>query len=335
MAAEYLTLAEAGNLRQAQLFPELIPTVINMSPILSGGQNELGGVSVAALPFKIVNDRVMTIVRQTAKPAVNWYDPGEKVTGETKTTTQTSFTIRGLKFRVVIPREIREGYASLIDQAAMELKAQLESMTDEFMKAFYYGDNATNSKEPSGLHKLVSTATPDMHETMAANATGAALTLTKLDILLLQDMKVRPDLIVCSRNLGLQFAAAARSTATGIAGNFSSQPLAEWGMPVLRYAGIPLFVDDYLTQTELCDSAGDYSAETTGATSTIFGIKFGPKYLHGISFSQAGPRVEYLTGPTQDYDGDIIWAYWDAAIVLESPFSVGNITNITDVAIAA
>ena len=333
MAAEYLTLAEAQNYRQNAFDADIIANIVNLSPILAGGINVPGGATPAALPFRIINDRTLSIRRETTEPTVDWYDPGEPVTGEIATATATTFTIRGLKTRLPIPREVQEGYSSLIDQVASQARMQLKGMVSQFMTTFYYGDNATNSKETSGLQKLVSTTTPDMHiDGTKATGDGAedALSLVLMDDLLMR-MKEGVDMFVTTRQMYRRFIAAARDTATGIGGNLQ-YGLAEWGKPVLMWGGVPLWPDDYMVDNETITTAGVYSGRSaTPATddcSSIIAVKFGPNHLHGISFSQPGPKVTLLRGPTQDYDGDIIWITWDVAVMMKSNYSIGIINAL-------
>ena len=337
MADNYVTLAEAANLHYTEgvFDADIIMNTINSSPILSGGVNVPGGAMPAALPFRIINDRIHYWVRESVEPAGDWYDPGEPVSGNQATVEQDSVTIRSLKRRIAIPREVQRGYSSLIDQVSSQLRQQLKGMVSDFMDAFYYGDNATNSKDPNGIHLLRSYATPDMEETCAAStATPAALTLSLMDKLVFLDMKEGADMIVMPRVVYALFAAAKRNSTTGIGANLQ-YGVTEFGQPVLQYAGIPMYADDYLGIVELCNTNSgaanlQYSAKTGGSAASLHAIKFGPNHLHAISFSQAGPQVTLLSGPTQDYDGDILWLTWDVAFARKSNYSIGSIVNIDD-----
>ena len=328
MADTYLTLAEAANYRTTPLEVAVIENILEESPVLSGGINVMGGASPAALPFQLVPDRLLTINRESTYPTVAWYDAGEKVTGDTGTVAQTTFTIKGMKTRIVVPREVKEGYGSLVDQMNVQLQMNLKAMTKEFMNAFYYGKTATNSKEPNGLHSLVSSSSPDMLIEEGSSSAGTGLNLTNMDLLTSMGRGTPPfDMIVCSRQLYRTFTAARRSTTTGIAGNFSAQPMREFGVPILFYNNVPIFPDDNILDTETV-STTTYDAPTGGATTTLFAIKFGPRYLSGVSFSQIGPVTKYVMGPTQDYDGDILWVLWDVGILMRSEYSVAAITGI-------
>jgi len=326
MADTFLTLTEAANLSQADLHAEIIRTIANMDPVLRGGINLPEYADPAALPFMRVQDPTYTVIRESTRPEAAWYNPGEKVTSVAGTVATTDFLVKELKARIPIPRSIQMGSSRYVSQVTQQLNSQLLGMVDKFMETFYYGDTVTNSKEPKGLHKMVSATTPDMSmDASASSATAAALTLTNLDDLISR-MKFGCDMLVMSRQMWRRFTIAIRDTTTQIAGNLV-EGRNEWGLPVRTYGGIPIFPSDYIRDTELCNTSDAFVNATGGSGTSIYALKFGPDFLHGINLG-TGIEVNVIPGPTQDEDSHIIWVTWYVGLVLESPFGLGILMDL-------
>jgi len=319
-----LTLSEAQKLDQNDLQAGVIESLVTRSMVLE------------RLPFAGFTGDNFEFNRENKRPASAWADPDEVLGTDGATFTNVTVAMRYLYQQVDVPTPLRLGLSSLVDQVAVQMNEASLAMRDDFLDAFWYGDNSTNSKHPDGLHYLIDNITvptgasrPRVNE--GASSAAGTLNLTSVDNMLYSLMKRGVDLMAMHSTIFRLFQAASRTTSVSGTVNFVPNDM---GAYIPTYAGIPLSIDDSIRITETVSTAA-YGVATGGSATTIFFLKFGEDFLHGLQ-QTSGPTVE---GPFPLPDKDT-WRmrlkWYVVPAVLRSLYSAGKIDGIDDAtAIAA
>jgi hypothetical protein len=95
---------------------------------------------------------------------------------------------------------------------------------------------------------------------------------------------------------------------------------------VTEYNGVPIYTDDFLTNTELLTAGGLYSAKTGGTASSIFYLKFGPNDLTGL---QNGGLETIALGQLETKDATRTRIRWYPSIGVMRTISIARITGLS------
>jgi hypothetical protein len=134
-----------------------------------------------------------------------------------------------------------------------------------------------------------------------------------------------PDCIVTTRNIRRRLTQYLR---TQVNIDYTKD---NFGASVPTWNGIPLYADDFLTQTETIAS-GKYSAKTGGATGSMFFLTFSTDALHGI---QNGAMSVRKLGQLMHKDS-VRWRIrWYVSLCLKRTIRISIIDGITDAAVTA
>ena len=127
-----------------------------------------------------------------------------------------------------------------------------------FSDAFFNGDATANPKAFDGITKAIPAG-----QTIAAGANGGPLTLDLMDQLIDLVKPGRPDALCLSKRTRRKLSSLRRAS-----GNLLETDVDQFGRRALFYDGIPLVVDDFVSDTQ--------SKGTSGAvTSSVYALKFG------------------------------------------------------------
>ena len=160
-----------------------------------------------------------------------------------------------------------------LEAAVVELKAK--ALRDKFEDTFIYGDSSDN-KQFDGLRKLIDTTTAS-DQVIAMGATGATLTLAKLDELIDAVKGGKPDILLMSRRSRRKINALVRA-----AGGMIETDRDKWGNFVQLWDGTPVGVNDWILDTHVL--TGSVETATTGGTcSTIYAFQMGEGALCGLT----------------------------------------------------
>ncbi|MBI4235940.1 MAG: phage major capsid protein [Chloroflexi bacterium] len=258
-----LTLAEAAKLSNDTLLKGVIETTVKDSPILQ------------RLPFIEVVGNALTYNRENALASAGFYDVGDTWAESTPTFTQLTASLKILGGDADVDNYVKATRSNVqdIEAAVIELKAK--ALRHKFEDTFIYGDTSTDSKAFDGLKKLINTGAAS-NQVVAMGATGATLTLEKLDELVDAIKGQKPDLLLMSRRSRRKLTSLMRALGSVEYG------LDELGQQVQRYNGIPVGVSDWVLDTHTV--AASLETGTTGGTnSTIYALAFGEGAIAGIS----------------------------------------------------
>lgn len=303
-----LTLAEAAKLSNDVLLKGVIETIIKDSPILQ------------RLPFIEIQGNGLTYNKENALPTVAFYDVGDTWAESTPTFTQVTATLKILGGDADVDNFVKSTRQNIqdIEAAVIELKAK--AVRHKFEEIFIYGNSATNSKEFDGIRKLIDTATASA-QLIAMAATGAVLSLAKLDQVIDAVLGGKPDMLLMSRRSRRKLATLMRALGSMDIGQD------EFGMFVQKYNGIPVHVSDWILDTHTV--AGSVETITTGETnSTIYALSFGEGALAGLT----GPgqlTVERI-GSLETKDATRTRIKWYCSLALFSQVKAAALIGVQD-----
>jgi hypothetical protein len=295
-----ITLTEAAKLSNDVLMQGVIETVIKDSPILQ------------LLPFIDINGNALTYNRETALAAATWYAP----LGTWSSTTAPAFdqltaTLCILGRNADLDNYIKQTRSNIQDIEAVVLELAAKSLKQEFERAFIYGTTtaylgmSADANSINGLVKLIATGTAS-NQVIAMGATGATLTLAKVDELIDAVLGGPPDLLLMSKRSRRKITALARAAGCNL--EIGQGKLGEFAQ---LYNGIPIGVNDYILNTHVLASSVE-TAVTGGANSTIYAIKFGEGGICGAT--NGGIQIEQL-GALEGADANRSRLKWYVSLV--------------------
>ena len=161
-----------------------------------------------------------------------------------------------------------------IEAAIIELTAK--AIRHELEDKFIYGDHTNFPNQFDGIRLLIKT-TVASDQVIAMGATGATLTLAKIDELIDAVKGGKPDLLMMSRRTRRKINALARAAGSNL--EVGTGALGEF---VQLYNGIAIAVNDFILDTHTV--AGSVETITTGeANSTIYALQFGEGGICGLT----------------------------------------------------
>ena len=288
------------------------------------------------LPFEDLNGyKQVAWNRESTLPAESQYiGVNEEVAESTPTWSQQTDTLRILADRIEIDNFLASTKDAVQSVVAAAVASKGKQMMRKFHDTFYYGSSSSNANSFDGLHSLLASAQTIEN---GSSTTGAAATLTELTQLATTIKPGSADVLLLNRNM------QRRLSVPYISNVHYNIDKASIGDLVPDYAGIPLVITDWLTQTEAL-SGGSFSAKTGGATSTIFAVKFGRDARvvpgtngvynnNGILGLQSGGMQIGAPHPLERKLGFSIQLHWYHTLILGSTLSLAAYTGLTDAAI--
>ena len=273
-----ILLAESAKLSNDVLLQGVIETVIKDSPVLQ------------AMPFIEIVGNGLTYNRETALAAATWYAPlGAWASTTAPTFDQLTATLAVLGRNADVDLFIKQTRSNIQDIEAAVLELAAKSVRQEFERAFIYGTVAgyigiaADANSINGLIKLIATGAASS-QVIAMAATGATLTLAKLDELIDAVKGGKPDLLLMSKRSRRKINALARA-----AGNNLEVGTGKLGEFVQLYNGIPIGDSDYVLDVHVLTASVE-TAVTGGACSTIYALQFGEGAVCGAT--NGGIQVE-------------------------------------------
>jgi hypothetical protein len=206
-----------------------------------------------------------------------------------------------------------------VESAIIELTAK--AIRHELEDKFIYGDNTGVPNQFDGLIKLIATGTAS-DQLIAMGATGAALTLTKIDELIDAVKGGKPDMLMMSRRSRRKIAALARA-----AGNNLEVGKGLLGEFVEYYNGIPISVSDFIKDTHTLSGSVE-TAYTGAANSTIYAIQFGEDGLCGLT-GPGGLQVVRI-GDMKTKDATRTRIKWYCSLALFSNVKAAALIGVQD-----
>ena len=304
-----LTLAEASKLSNDMLLQGVVETIVKDSPIAQ------------RLPFIEIVGNGLTYNQEKTLPSIDFYDVGDTWAESTPTFEQITANLKIMGGDADVDNFLKATRSNIqdLEGAVIELKAK--ALRDKFEEIFVYGDSSVDAKQFDGLKTLIDTAAAS-DQVIAMGATGATLTLNKLDELIDAVKGGKPDMLLMSRRSRRKINALVRA-----AGGMMDTDRDTWGNFVQLWDGIPIGVNDWILDTHvLVDSLE--TATTGGTCSTIYAIQFGEGALCGLTspgFLQAEP-----IGSLENKDASRTRVKWYVSLALFSSIKAAALIGVQD-----
>ncbi len=292
-----LTKVEAAKLTNDLLLRGVIDTIVKESSILQ------------LLPFMEVNGTTVTYNREATMPAASFYDVGDTWTEATPTFTQITASLKILGGDADVDNFLQTTYTNPNDLEAEVIAKRAKAVAHLFSDTFYNGDTAANAKAFDGLTKVL-TATG---QELTAGANGGQLTVEWIDQLIDQVVPGRPDALLCSKRTRRKMSSLRRAT-----GNLLETTVDAFGRHVTMYDGIPVLVDDFISDGQTQGSSG-------AVCSSLYAVKFGMDGVMGLE--QGGIQIEDV-GELETKDATRWRVKWYSGLAVFSTLGLARVKGI-------
>lgn len=300
-----LTLAEANKLSNDVLKAGVIETIVKESPIFG------------LLPFIDIVGTALRYNRENAAAGAEFRAVGGTWTEGTPTFTEVTVGLKILGGDADVDKFLQATRSNVQDLEAAVLELKAKAVAHEFEDEVVYGDVDDDSLGFDGLHALVPST---QRVSIGSGTTGAALSLKKLDEMVDKVKPGKPDFLMMSRRTRRGISAYARALTSPV----TYEPR-EFGQRAMFWDGIPVLVNDFMTDTEALAS-GAFSAKTGGQTSSIFAAKVGEDALAGLT--NGGLQIEGI-GALETKDANRWRVKMYAALALFDELKVACLDGIT------
>lgn len=304
-----LTLAEASKLANDMLLQGVVETIVKDSPVLQ------------QLPFIEIVGNGLTYNQEKTLPGIDFYDVGDTWVESTPTFEQLTANLKIMGGDADVDNFLKSTRSNVQDLEAAVVELKAKAVRDKFEQAFIYGDAAASPKEFDGLRKLMDTETAG-DQVIAMGATGATLTLSKLDELIDAVKGGKPDMLLMSRRSRRKINALIRA-----ANGMMETDRDKWGNFVQYWDGIAIGVNDWILDTHTV-SGGVETATTGSDCSTIYALQFGEWALCGLT----GPghlQVEPI-GSMESKDATRTRVKWYVSLALFSSVKSAALIGVKD-----
>ena len=304
------TLTEMAKLSNDVLLQGIVETIIKDSPLLQ------------KMPFIEIVGNALTYNRELTLPAAEWHAANDDwATSPAITFSQQTATLKILGQNADVDNYVKQTRSNVQDVEAAIIELTAKAVRHELEEAFLYGDDSADANQFDGLRNIINTASAGA-QLITMGASGATLTLAKIDELIDLIKGGKPDLLVMSRRSRRKINALARA-----AGNNLEVGQGLLGEFVQLYNGIPIAVSDFQLDTHTV--ASSVETATTGASnSVIYAVQFGENGLCGLT-SPGGLQVEAV-GPMESKDAVRTRIKWYVSLALFSQVKAGALIGVQD-----
>ena len=292
------TLAEGAKLSNDVLLEGVIETVINDSPILQ------------RLPFIEIVGNGLTYNRENAAATAGFHAVGDTWTEDTPTFTQVTSTLKILGGDADIDNYLARTRNNVQDLEAAVVELKAKAVQQKFDDTVITGDTGTDANAFDGLD-VVCTA----GQTVSMGINGTPLTLARLDETIDAVRGGKPEMLLMSRRTRRALTALARASGSGVV----EQDRDEFGRMTQFYDGVPIGVNDYISEAQTQGTASD--------ASTIYALQFGEGGVVGLT-GPGGLTVERV-GSLETKDATRVRVKWYVALALFNELKLSRLIGIT------
>ena len=304
------TLVEAAKLSNDVMYQGVIETIIKDCPLLQ------------FMPWVEIVGNALTYNRELTLPTAEWHAVNDDWnTSPAITFTQKTATLAILGQNADVDNYIKQTRSNIMDVESAIIELTAKAIRHELEDKLVYGDNSGVPNQFDGLIKLIATGTAS-DQLIAMSATGATLTLTKIDELIDAVKGGKPDLLLMSRRSRRKIAALARA-----AGNNLEVGKGLLGEFVEYYNGIPISISDFIKDTHTL--SGSVETAYTGATnSTIYAVQMGEDGVCGLT-GPGGLQVVKI-GDMETKDASRTRIKWYCSLALFSNVKAAALIGVQD-----
>lgn len=293
-----MTKAEAAKLTNDLLLRGVVETIVKESSVLQ------------LLPFMEVTGTSVTYGREATMPSASFYDVGDSWTEATPTFTQVTANLKILGGDADVDNFIQATYADPNDIEAEVVSSRAKSIAHLFSDSFFNGDSGLNPKMFDGLTKVLN----GTGQEVAAGTNGAQLTLDMMDQMIDLVMPGKPDALFVSRRTRRKLSSLRRAS-----GNLLEVDVDAFGQRALFYDGVPLYVDDFISDTQVQGTSGS-------VCSSIYAVKFG-QGVGVLGLEHGGIQIEKV-GELETKDATRWRLKWYTGLSVFSQLGVARVKGI-------
>jgi hypothetical protein len=304
-----LILEEAAKLSNDMLLQGVVETIVKDSPILQ------------RLPFIEIVGNGLTYNQEKTLPSIDFYDVGDEWAESTPTFEQITANLKIMGGDADVDNFLKSTRSNIQDLEAAVIELKAKALRDKFEEIFIYGDATENPKQFDGLRKLLDTETAG-DQVIAMGATGATLTLAKLDELVDAVKGGKPDMLLMSRRSRRKINALVRA-----AGGMTETDRDKWGNFVQLWDSVPIGVNDWILDTHTVESSLE-TGTTGGTCSTIYAVQFGEGALCGLT--SPGHLQAEPVGPLENKDASRTRVKWYVSLALFSSVKAAALIGVKD-----
>lgn len=291
-----LTLSEASKLSNDMLLAGVIETIAQESPILQ------------RLPFIEITGNGLTYNRENAAATAAFYDVGDAWAESTPTFTQKTATLKILGGDADVDNFLKTTRSNIQDLEAAVVQLKSRAVQALFDDTFINGDALDDANAFDGIDILCAGG-----QTVSMGTNGATLDFDHLDQLIDKVRGGKPDMLLMSRRSRRSLNVMARTS-----GGFLEADRDEFGNMVQFYDGIPIGLNDYISDAQTVGTNADCS--------TIYAVQFGEGGLAGLT-APGGLTVERV-GSLETKDASRIRVKWYASIALFNTVKLAKLTGV-------
>ncbi len=293
-----MTKAEAAKLTNDLLLRGVIETIVRESELLT------------RLPFMEVTGTSVTYNRESTMPAAGFYDVGDTWSEATPTFTQVTANLKILGGDADVDNFIQATYADPNDIEAEVIGNRAKAIAHVFSDSFFNGDTALNPKAFDGLTKVLN----GTGQEVVAGTNGGQLTLDLMDQMIDKVMPGKPDALFLSRRTRRKLSSLRRDS-----GNLLETGVDAFGRRALFYDGIPLIIDDFISDTQAHGTSG-------AVCSSVYAVKFG-QGVGVMGLEHGGVQIEPV-GELETKDASRWRLKWYAGMSVFSMLGVARVKGI-------
>ena len=304
-----LILEEAAKLSNDMLLQGVVETIVKDSPVLQ------------RLPFVEIVGNGLTYNLEKTLPSIDFYDVGDTWAESTPTFEQITANLKIMGGDADVDNFLKSTRSNIQDLEAAVIELKAKALRDKFEEIFVYGDATDNPKQFDGLRKLIDTESAS-DQVIATGATGATLTLAKLDELIDAVKGGKPDMLLMSRRSRRKINALVRA-----AGGMTETDRDKWGNFIQLWDGVPIGVNDWILDTHTVESSLE-TGTTGGTCSIVYAVQFGEGALCGLT--SPGHLQAEPVGPLENKDASRTRVKWYVSLALFSSVKAAALIGVKD-----
>ncbi len=291
-----LTLAEAAKLSTDVLVQGVIETVVKDSPILQ------------RLPFMDIVGNSLRYNQENALSSVHFYAVGETWSESTPTFTQKSATLAIMGGDADVDHYLQQTRSNINDIQQQVIALRAKAMRHKFEDAFINGDGAVDVNSFDGIDKQIGGG-----QTVSMGTNGASLTVAKIDETIDKVLGGKPDILLMSRRSRRKLKALMMES--GVVEMVQD----EFGQTVQLYNGIPVAVNDWISDAKTVGTSSDCS--------TMYALQMGEDAVCGLQ--NGGIQVEVI-GAVANKNATRTRVRWYCSLALFSTVKVAKLIGVKD-----
>lgn len=265
------------------------------------------------LKFIDVVGNAYQYLRENSLGSANFYDPNEPWSEDTGDVTQVTASIKILGGDADVDNFLKATRSDKTDFEAENIDMKAKAVKHTFLDNFYYGSVSANAKSFDGIQTLMNSTTAQV-----VNMAGALSVAT---------LETQMDLVLDGKGDGLFMSKANRRRLTQYfrAKNNVNLMMNNAGERLKEFNEVPIYVDDFLTQTETV-SGTSVTAKTGSNTSSVLYLSFGDSAVLGLQ--NGGLSIKKL-GQLMNKDS-VRWRIkWYVGLALMRTIRVARVHGIT------